>query len=292
MTADDSPLQELRPSAERAFATWTQLVLDNREQIERLRERQPTADFYQSRSGQFRPDRRPSPELPYLLELTGPEDQWLDIGAGGGRFAVPIAEHVQAVHAVEPSPAMRETLSAAAVEAGLSNIETYDFRWPSADTDVPMADISLASHMLYDQDDLAAFIEAMEAHTRRLCVVILGNRAPSSAFEPLWTELYGEPAQLLPARHELLATLGALDRRFDVKTFEMPKPEPIELDDAIARARFLYWLEDGSDRQAQAREWLSKHLATEDGRIAMPARVEYSSVISWPSGDSGASSGT
>jgi 2-polyprenyl-3-methyl-5-hydroxy-6-metoxy-1,4-benzoquinol methylase len=291
MNADDSPSQELRPSPARAFAAWTRLVLDNREQIERLRERQPAADFYQSRSGQFRPDRRPSPELPYLLELTGPHDHWLDIGAGGGRFAVPIAEHVAAVHAVEPSLAMRDTLSAAATDAGLSNIQTYDFRWPSADAEVPIADISLASHMLYDQEDLEAFIEAMEAHTRRLCVVILGNRAPSSAFEPLWTELYGEPARLLPARHELLAALGALDRRFDVKTFPNPEPEPIPLDDAVARARFLYWLEDGSERQARARQWLSEHLATKDGRIAMPARVEYTSVISWSPGSSGAASG-
>lgn len=290
MNADDSPSQELRPSPKRAFAAWTELVLANREQIERLRERQPAADFYQSRAGQFRPDRRPSPELPYLLELTGPDDHWLDIGAGGGRFAVPIAEHVAGVHAVEPSAAMRDTLSAAAADAGLSNIETYDFRWPSADAEVPIADISLASHMLYDQEDLGAFIEAMETHTRRRCIVILGNRAPSSAFEPLWTELYGEPARLLPARQELLAALGALDRRFDVKTFPNPEPEPISLDDAVARARFLYWLEDGSERQAYARQWLSEHLATEDGRIAMPARVEYTSVISWPSGGSGAGS--
>ena len=280
----NSQLSELRPTPDQAFASWTRLVLANREQIERLRERQPTADFYQSRATQFRPDRRPSPELPYLLQLAHPEDQWLDIGAGGGRFAVPIALHVRAVHAVEPSPAMRETLAAAASDSGLTNIHTYDFRWPTPDANVPIADVSLASHMLYDQDNLQAFLHAMEAHTRRLCVVILGNRAPSSAFEPLWTELYGESARLLPARHELLAALGAIDRRFDVKTFPMPPPEPVELDDALARSRSLYWLKDGSDRQTRARQWLSDHLMTEDGRIALPARVEYTSVISWPPG--------
>ncbi|MBT5773621.1 MAG: methyltransferase domain-containing protein [Dehalococcoidia bacterium] len=287
MNLNNPQLPDLRPTPDHAFTAWTQLVLNNREQIERLRERQPTADFYQSRAGQFRPDRRPSPELPYLLQIAQPQDHWLDIGAGGGRFAVPIAQHVTAVHAVEPSPAMRETLAAAAAEANLTNIHTYDLRWPTPDANVPTADVSLASHMLYDQEDLHAFLQAMEAHTRRLCVVIVGNRAPSSAFEPLWTELYGEPARLLPARHELLAALGALDRRFDVKTFPMPPSEPIELDDALARARFLYWLEDGSDRQALARQWLSEHLSTEDGRIAMPARVEYTSVISWPPGGTG-----
>ena len=273
---------ELRPTPDQTFAAWSQLVLANREQIERLRERQPPADFYQARATQFRPDRRPAPELPYLLQLAHPEDHWLDIGAGGGRFAVPIAQHIRAVHAVEPSPAMRDTLAAAAHDAGLTNIHTYDFRWPAPNANIPTADVSLASHMLYDQEDLHAFLQAMEDHTRRLCIVILGNRAPSSAFEPLWTKLYGEPARLLPARHELLAALGALDRRFDVKTFPTPEPEPIELEDALARARFLYWLEDGSERQAHARQWLSEHLATEDGRIAMPARVQYTSVISWP----------
>lgn len=287
MSDNDSSGFTLRPAPEAVFDAWTRLVRDNREQIERLRERQPAADFYQARAGQFRPDRRPSPETPYLLELARPEDEWLDIGAGGGRFAVPIAQHVRAVHAVEPSPAMRDTLAAASSDAGLDNIHTYDFRWPNPERDVPVVDVSLASHMLYDQDDLKAFLRDMEAHTRRLCVVILGNRAPSSAFEPLWTELYGEPARLLPARHELLAALGALDRRFDVRTYSFPTPEPIDLDTALARARFLYWLEDGSERQQRAREWLSEHMATEDGRILMPARLEYTSVVSWPPGGGG-----
>ncbi len=64
----------------------------------------------------------------------------------------------------------------------------------------------------------------------------------------------------------------------------MPPPEPVERDDALARSRSLYWLEGGSDRQTRARQWLSDHLMTEDGRIALPARVEYTSVISWPPG--------
>jgi FkbM family methyltransferase len=275
------PANVLRPSAGEAFAAWTALVEANREQIERLRESVPDEDFYQPRARQFRPGRAESAELPLLLEQARPNEDWLDIGAGGGRFAIPLAAHVHRVIAVEPSPAMREVLEGSAAEAGVSNIELHDLRWPDGANSVPPADVSLAAHMLYDQPDLRAFLEAMEAHTRRLCVVLIGDRAPSSTLDPIWTELYGERARLLPARPELLSALGAWDRAFDVRTVPLPEAEPVDEEAAMARARFLFWLQEGSEREQRAHQLIREQFATADGQIAFPARLRSVSVITW-----------
>lgn len=274
----------LRPPVEAAFDAWTALVAANREQIERLRESKPDADFYRPRVRRFRPGRVEAADLDWVLEHARPGDTWLDIGAGGGRIAIPVASRVDAVHAVEPSEAMREVMTEAAQAADLDNLQVHDLRWPpaTAGADVPVADVSVASHVLYDQDDLRGFLGAMEAHTRRTCIVVIGDRAPSGAFEPLWSDLYGEPPRLLPARRELLATLGALDRPFEVRTLPRPAPDPVNLEDASQWARTLYWLEQDSERHQRARALLQKHFATEDGRIALPARISYVSVISWP----------
>jgi len=277
--------QALRPGAESALRAWSDLVAANREQIERLRESQPAADFYRPRAQQFRPGRVIADDLDWVLEHARPGDYWLDIGAGGGRIAVPVAERVAAVHAVEPSEAMREVMTAASATAGLSNLHIHAERWPPSDAvaaALPTVDVSVASHVLYDQQDLEGFLGAMEERTRRTCIVVIGDRAPSGAFEPLWTELYGEPPRLLPGRRELLAVLGALDRPFEVRTLPRVARDPVGAEEAEAWARWLYWLTPGSERDARAQELVRKHFAMADGQFALPSRISYVSVVSWP----------
>lgn len=269
-------------AADVAFDEWRRRVEANREQIERLREDERRADFYQASAARFGPRAESAAELPRLLQLGGPDDVWLDIGAGGGRYAVPLARHIRQLLAVEPSPAMRETLSRASAEAGLSNVRIFDLRWPpEGDGDVPGADVTLAAHVLYDQDDLRAFLEAMEAHTSRLCVVILGDQPPRGAHEPVWSELHGEPIASLPAAPEFVAMLELLGRRPEVQRFPLPAPQPIELDEAQARSRRLYWLREASPKDGLLRGLLQSTYGTSEGLVALPPQVHETTLITW-----------
>jgi SAM-dependent methyltransferase len=273
----------LRLSPEEALADWRALITANREQIERLREDEPRADFYARRAPQFRPGRLESLELAYLRELGSPSERWLDVGAGGGRFAIPLAQRCAGVVAVEPSPAMRETLIAGAAEHGVTNIEVHAFTWPPpADAPPIEADLGLVAHVLYDIADLGPFLDALEARVRRRCQVILGNRAPSTAFEPDWTELWGEPHHRLPALPEFLGVLAATGRRFDVRTFPAAREStPMPLDDAHAAARRLFWVTEGSARDARLRDLLQRHHDAGDGQVLLPQRIDYTAVVSW-----------
>ena len=82
----------LRPSAAAALGDWAERVRANREQVERFREAAP-ADFYAPVAGMFRADprRRDEPALEALRGLLKPTDTVLDIGAGGGRYALALA---------------------------------------------------------------------------------------------------------------------------------------------------------------------------------------------------------
>ncbi len=276
-----------------AFDEWRHRVEANREQIERLREDERRADFYQASAGRFRPGAESAAEIPRLIELAEPDDVWLDIGAGGGRYAVPLARHIRQLIAVEPSAAMRETLSRTSAEAGLSNVDVFDFRWPPEDgDDVPRADVTLVAHVLYDQDDLRAFLEAMETHTQRLCAVILGDRAPRGAHEPVWSELHGEPVATLPAASDFIAVLELLSRHPEVRRFPLPARPALELDEALATSRRLYWLQEGSPKDSLLRDLLQRTYGTSEGLVALPAQLHETALITWSPPGAGAPQGS
>ena len=72
---------------------WAARVRANAEQVDRFREVPDGADFYAPVTGLFRADprRTDEPVLDALLRSIEPGETWLDIGAGAGRYALPIA---------------------------------------------------------------------------------------------------------------------------------------------------------------------------------------------------------
>src|SRR3982074_2449339 len=117
----------LRPSAEAARSAWAARVRANREQVEQFREATPR-DFYAPVAGMFRVDPRriDDPALDALRKLVRADDVLLDIGAGGGRLALPLALVAQRVVAIEPSEGMLRVLRESIAEYSISNIDVVD----------------------------------------------------------------------------------------------------------------------------------------------------------------------
>lgn len=288
----------LRPTAEEAAAAYRELVLANRAYIDGIEGERPAGhDYWASRAPSFRPGRAPLPELEPLLALAEPGDTWLDIGAGAGRFAVPLAGHVERVVAIEPSPSMREQLAAAAQEAGRTNITVIDLTWPPAtDGAVPRGDVSLAANVLYAVDDPVAFIVAMERHTRRTCAVVTFDRAPNTPIPGIWRELWGSEFRELPALRELTALLLAMGRRVRVEPLPPQPFQPRPLDDVAADFAWMYHLRPGiadyEEKVARFRELVAKYCGTGEGLALPPVVRRYASVVSWPPAAGGAGAAT
>ncbi len=278
---DETPYIALRPTEEDALRAWEELIVAEGEQVGRVREPEPDADFYAPVAGRFRPGVRESVELPALLELAEPDDTWMDIGAGGGRLTIPLAQQVKRMIAVDPSEAMRQTMTEAAGEAGCTNLELRDARWPVPDWDEDL-DVSLAAHAVYDIRDIGGFLDAMEQHSRRLCVAVLGDLSRGAQYARLFQELHGEPYISLPAAREFTTLLGARGRRYEVRTAGRYEPTTrAEPEEAYAMVRRMMWLSPDSEKDRRMRELLHEWYGMPDGNLALPAARNYIAVISW-----------
>ena len=200
-----------------AEAAWGARVRAHHEQTARVRETQEGGDFYAPVSRLFIADPRRTDDevLPHLLPLARPEDTWLDIGAGAGRYALPLALRVRDVIALDPSAGMLDALREQATQHGISNVRAVEGRWPvdPAAGPSPTADVALIANLGYDVEAIGPFLDAMEAAAGRLCVAILADRQPSSPAHVFWPLVHGEERAALPALGDFLDLLRARGRR-------------------------------------------------------------------------------
>ena len=220
-------------------AAWAARVRANREQAERVRELPDSGDFYAPVAGMFvdDPSRSTDRTLDRLLEIARPGETWLDIGAGVGRYALPLAIRVREVIALDPSAGMLEALRGAMDRHGIRNVRLVHARWPmDTDAATPHADVALIAHLGHDVEGIAAFIDAMEAAAGRLCVAVMTERSPSASVGPFWAAVHGEEHVGLPGLGEFLAILEARGRAPAV-AFE-PRPPRV----FASRGALLAWL--------------------------------------------------
>ena len=118
----------LRPGAQDALEAWAGRVRANSDQAERFREGPPPGDFYAPVASAFRADpfRTDEEALNVLKSLVVPGETWLDIGAGGGRYALPLAAAGARVVAIEPSEGMLDVLRAGMADYNtLTDVERF-----------------------------------------------------------------------------------------------------------------------------------------------------------------------
>ena len=270
----------LRPSADDVREGWAQLVDADARQVARLRESEEGFDYYQPVAGRFRPGQASSAEASVLLSLARADDSWLDIGAGGGRFALPLAGRVRRVVAVEPSPAMRRVLDEGARAAGATNLTVHDARWPVEGWS-EQADVALAAHCLYDIREPLPFVEAMEQSAGRLCVVALARLPRGSQLGDLFEAVHEEPHAVLPALREFVALLGALGRPYEVRRVVAGAgAAPVAPEEAHALGRRMLWLRPGSEKDRRMLELMDEWWG-EPGGVRLPMGFREIGIVTW-----------
>lgn len=137
-------------------------------------------------------DPGPSPLQDVVRPALRPGGSLLDVGAGAGAASLPVVPPGGHLHAVDSQPSMLQALEDDAARRGL-DVTTYDGVWPDVSDDVPVCDVAVSAHVLYNVPDLVPFVRALTAHARDLVVVEVMARHPLVRLAPMWEAVHHQP---------------------------------------------------------------------------------------------------
>ena len=261
---------------------WAAAVRGNREQAERLREEPDAGDHYAPIAAAFRADPRRTDDttLAALQQIAEPDDVWVDVGAGAGRFALALALCVREVIAIEPSAGMRAEFEEIRAEHGIENARVFDQRWPTADP--PRGNVAMISHVGYDIEPIGAFLDTMERSAARECVAVMYEQAPGGLFHELWPAIHGEPQVQLPGLAALLELLEARGadvsvNRAQQRRWRLPFPRRggvVRAPTALAETRL-------SLSSSRLREALDDLLVSDDNETLATPTTMTQGIVRW-----------
>ena len=262
------------------------MVEEEHAQSERVRgpDRAPS-DSWQAFAERFRPDASAEdPLVQRLLREIEPHHTVMDVGAGGGRLALPISMHCKQVVAVEPSASMGSILEEEAGRMRRDNVVLVASTWEEAE--VEPADIVLCVQVLYTVRDVVSFISKLEAHAREKVLVVLYENPPHTQANPLWPGVHGQTRLKLPSLRELVQVLWEMGIYPDMEMLPTQEPGGFESRErALEQLRPRLMVEPGSDGERRLEEVLTDVLEEVDGRFKIRGVPTYRpALVSWRPG--------
>jgi SAM-dependent methyltransferase len=204
---------------------------------------------------------------PYLT----PRKTLIDAGAGAGRHAVPLAERLEWVTAVEPSEAMRAQIPPR------DNMTVVASTWQ--DAEVAKADLVISCHVLYGIDEPVPFIAKLQALARERVFIMLREGPVPHPATRLRQRLTGGPGLPVPQFSDLFMLLMQMDIAPDVAFVRYSVVNRYtDVEEALNDCRLLV----GSDwDEARARTLLEEMLTKDGDELVFDSGVAISGIAHW-----------
>lgn len=197
----------------------------------------------------------------------GPASRVLDVGAGPGTLAVPLATLCAHITAVEPAAGMVEVMKEFALIEGVENLEIVAKRWEDVDPAELLGpyDIVFASYSLGMPDIRAAVEKMCKLATKRVCLYwFLGISPWEKWMIELWPTLHGQEYRSGPKTDVLFHVLYDMEIYPNMETLQLPYTRVFsDLDAAVKDLKQEYRVETDAQEKI-LREYLSSVLQ-EDG---------------------------
>ena len=201
-----------------------------------------------------------------------PHRTLIDVGAGAGRYAAPLADRLDWVTAIEPSQGMRDLIPPK------SNMTVIAASWEHAEA--APADLVICCHVLYGVTDTPAFIAKLEAAARERVFIELRYGQLLTASDPIWELMTGVSRARQPEFADLWNLLSQLGIEADVTALEYEGFESWQ-DVAAFEAEYRPPLEDSWD-EAKAAAWLAENVTRDpDGKLVYHRGRRSAGVAHW-----------
>jgi SAM-dependent methyltransferase len=161
--------------------------------------------------------------LHHLSNLISPTDRTLlDMGAGTGRFTLPLASRMQQITALDHSSAMLAILQQKLQTQQVKNVSILEAAWE--DAQIEAHDVVLAAWSIYRQLDLRATLQKLIQATKHTLIIVTGDTyAPphQSLAQSLWGTRHESP---MPLYLYILGALRQIEIRADLRiVYEMTR---------------------------------------------------------------------
>jgi len=214
-----------------------------------------------------------------------PSSRVLDIGAGPGTLAIPLAGMVRHVTAVEPSPGMIECLHENVRAGGFDNVSVVPKRWEDVDVGEDLEapyDVVVASYSL-GFDDLKGALQKMDAAANGNVYIFwfADMKSPwQQNYGGIWERLYGVPPKKDGNPNIVFNLLTQMGIFANVEVFpEEMTSRFASLEDAVADQRHGLNIKS-PEQEAVLRDFLANKLSKENGEYVM-RNMSYRAKIWW-----------
>jgi len=208
----------------------------------------------------------------------------LDVGAGTGRLAIPIAKNVKKVTAIEPSKGMLACLDKNMKAEGVTNITRINKMWEDIEigVDIEPHDVVIASHSLEISGDIRKALKKIDSSAKKSAYIftfVENMRGIMWMNEDLWNRLYGKNDHIWSDYIYILTILHEMGIYANADIFDANFSQRVDNFDET----FLYWkgmYETPSENESTLKEYLSKMLTEKDGASYLNGSTK-SAVVWW-----------
>ena len=215
----------------------------------------------------------------FIISQLTPRDTVLDVGAGTGRWTVPLVKFALKVTAIEPAEAMMDILKRNASEAKVSDkIGFISSTWEEANVEVH--DIVTCAHAMYMSADFVSFVERLQSHARKRCYLGIRHFPIDGIIQELHTKIFGQP-------HDSPNFIIAYNALHQMGIYANVLMEDLQhrwtdptIDSAFQRAKRHLHLEELTGYDELVHETLKRRLLLKDGSYHWPDGMN-SALVWW-----------
>jgi len=197
----------------------------------------------------------------------------LDIGAGPGTLAIPLAQKAAHVTAVEPAEGMCSVMQEKMAEFGTSNINIVQKRWEDVDLERDLEgpyDVVIASFSLGMHDIRAAIDKMVQASSRFIYLYhFAGLTSWDRQWQKLWPKLHGREYRPGPKSDVLYNVLYQMGIYPHIRTFRLEHNQAYSSLDEALSAMLPQAQAESEEQKEVLREYLGGLLREENGGLVM-----------------------
>ncbi len=175
----------------------------------------------------------------------------LDIGCGGGRGAMALAHRAHLLIGVDHQQEMLEKFAEAAKERNVEHLEIFG-DWPANSASVPIADVAIAHHVIYNISDLEGFAKAMNSHAKNRVVLEAPERHPLSNMDDLWLHFWNLTRPTGPTAQDALEAIREAGYEAQIDHFDDGPRQSLQsmsIEKQVEFTRVRLCLSDSSDAE-------------------------------------------